>query len=387
MGSDRTRKRTGIAPVIAVFFALQVMFGILAGSAAFSPDAAAAATAPTTTDNELGSAADLAVEEPLASSGNEAPEASSPQQLAAPEAKAPQILPTFSSREIVRMTDLAAEPEELVLEALIANSELVEDDSSSEPVEAAIDETTIQSGPVEETVYSFLGVELFIDPIEFSPVRQIIQPEPEVLSLTLGALPVQVFPVVGGGSFSSSFGAPRPEGRTHKGNDIFADKMAPVIAVAPGTVVWASEEPGENCCFLKLRHDDGSETLYIHLNNDTPGTDDGLGWGLAEGIAKGTRVDAGQLVGYVGDSGNAEETPAHLHFEYHAPNSEAVDPNSVLKAAPVVTEVGAPVPLYVAATEQLPFTGPPSGWLWFAGLVLLVAGLAALGLSRRAGVG
>lgn len=51
--------------------------------------------------------------------------------------------------------------------------------------------------------------------------------------------------------------------------------------------------------------------LVHDLNNDTQhddGTysDDGEGWGIAEGLEKGTHVEAGQVIGWVGDSGNAE---------------------------------------------------------------------------------
>lgn len=232
------------------------------------------------------------------------------------------------------------------------------------------------------TGVSPLPVEALGGSISLPAAIAVRAPEAEVLSLTLAAAPVQVFPVVGGGNFSSSFGAPRPEGRTHKGNDIFAEKMTPVVAVASGTVVWASPSPGEKCCYLKIRHDDGSETLYIHLNNDTPGTDDGLGWGLAEGIALGVSVDAGELIGYVGDSGNAEGTPSHLHFEYHPPGSEAVDPNILLHAAPVATHLGAPLPIYAATVETLPFTGWDSEELPVLALMLLVMGATVLAWSR-----
>ena len=158
--------------------------------------------------------------------------------------------------------------------------------------------------------------------------------------------------------------------------------MTPVIAVAPGTVVWASPAPGEKCCYVKILHNDGSESLYLHLNNDTPGTDDGLGWGLAEGITKGARVEAGELIGYVGDSGNAEGTPPHLHFEYHPPGSEAVDPNTLLHAAPVANQVGAPLPVYAATPETLPFTGMDAEKLPVLGLMLLAMGATLLAWSR-----
>lgn len=334
MESSRARRHSGLIPLIASLVALQIMFGMMVGSAAFSPQEtseAAVDTAP---------AAAVAVE-------------STPVALA----------------EVV-------EPE--VSAAVTTLTKPVADDApirETRPPASAPDS-------VIPTGVSRLPLEALGGSITLPAAVAVRAPEAEVLSLTLAAAPVQVFPVIGGGSFSSSFGAPRPEGRTHKGNDIFAEKMTPVIAVASGTVVWVSPGPGEKCCYLKIRHDDGSETLYLHLNNDTPGTDDGLGWGLAEGIAKGVRVDAGELVGYVGDSGNAEETPPHLHFEYHPPGSDAVDPNILLHAAPVATQLGAPLPVYATTVETLPFTGLDSEELPILALMLLVMGATVLAWSR-----
>jgi murein DD-endopeptidase MepM/ murein hydrolase activator NlpD len=76
--------------------------------------------------------------------------------------------------------------------------------------------------------------------------------------------------------------------------------------------------------------------VYIHLNNDTPGTDDGANLrqhAFAAGIDKGSKVTAGQTVGFLGDSGNAEEAGAHLHFELHAPDGTVVNPYASLIAA------------------------------------------------------
>src|SRR5262249_46808155 len=79
---------------------------------------------------------------------------------------------------------------------------------------------------------------------------------------------------------------------------------------------------------------DGWEYWYIHINNDTPGTDDGANprqWRFAPGIAVGTHVKAGQFIAYMGDSGDAETTQAHLHFELHEPSGTAIDPYTSLK--------------------------------------------------------
>ena len=95
---------------------------------------------------------------------------------------------------------------------------------------------------------------------------------------------------------------------------------------------------------MSIQHDDGWESYYIHMNNDTPGTDDGLGQGIAPGIEPGVRVRAGQLIGWVGDSGNAENSGSHVHFELHKPDGTVVNPTPYVDAAFRLT---APLP-----TEQ-----------------------------------
>jgi len=137
-----------------------------------------------------------------------------------------------------------------------------------------------------------------------------------------------VFPVAGTNNFGDHFWSARGSG-DHHAVDIMANKMTPVVAVASGTVQWV----GSRCCTLRIKHDDGWSSSYIHLNNDTPGTDDGQGWGIAPGISKGTHVAAGQLIGWVGDSGNAEGTASHLHFELIDSHGVYVDPYLALRAA------------------------------------------------------
>ncbi len=141
-----------------------------------------------------------------------------------------------------------------------------------------------------------------------------------------------VFPVAGPHHYTDTWGAPRGA-RRHEGTDIMADKMVPVVAAAAGTVGWIHDERGGSCCAMALEHDDGWASWYIHLNNDTPGTDDGQGWGFADGIAAGVHVEAGQLIGFVGDSGNAEGTAPHLHFELHRPDGTRINPYPSLQAA------------------------------------------------------
>ena len=142
-----------------------------------------------------------------------------------------------------------------------------------------------------------------------------------------------VFPIIGDVEFDNTWGNPRSGGRRHIGTDILADKLMPVVAVSDGKIDWIHDGTRKTCCALGIEHDDGWVSYYIHLNNDTPGTDDADGWGFAPGIEKGTRVVAGQLIGWVGDSGNAEGTVPHIHFELHRPDGTPINPFYALEAA------------------------------------------------------
>ncbi len=134
--------------------------------------------------------------------------------------------------------------------------------------------------------------------------------------------------------FASTFGARRSGGRRHHGVDLMAPKMTQVYAAADGIVV-KMETNHLSGRYIEVEHVDGWSTRYLHLNNDTPGTDDGdAGWDLtvAPGIDVGNRVAAGQLIAWVGDSGNAEWTGSHTHFEI-AYEGRALDPYPLVKEA------------------------------------------------------
>ncbi len=146
------------------------------------------------------------------------------------------------------------------------------------------------------------------------------------------------FPVVGGTTkFYNDWHASRAGGaRAHLGTDVMAKKMTPVVAVAAGVVAWVRAKKGGECCYLAIDHESQGrrfQSRYLHLNNDTPGTDDGKKIGIAKGIRKGVKVQAGQLIGWVGDSGNAEGTAPHLHFELRDEYYRAVNPYLLLKRA------------------------------------------------------
>lgn len=111
----------------------------------------------------------------------------------------------------------------------------------------------------------------------------------------------------------------RSGGRRHEGTDIYADKGTPIVAVADG-FIRSMHAGGKGGYMLRIEHADDWETWFMHLDNDRPGTDDGGGGesaAFATGLEIGDFVEAGQVVAFVGDSGNAESGDPHVHFELH----------------------------------------------------------------------
>ena len=143
-----------------------------------------------------------------------------------------------------------------------------------------------------------------------------------------------VFPLVGPSAYSSSFGNCRDNcEREHHGNDLmtYGWKGVPVVAAHDGRIRLIRDDG--DWCNIEITGRDRWYTRYVHLNNDTPGYDDRDYECVVPGIERGTWVEAGQIIGWVGDSGNAEHTPPHLHFEIRMPSGLPVDPYRSLKAA------------------------------------------------------
>ena len=134
-----------------------------------------------------------------------------------------------------------------------------------------------------------------------------------------------LMPVVGVQSFnlSNSWGDSRDGGkRRHKGIDIFAPKGTGVVAVTDGIISYIGDQPKGGLC-LWLTTENGQSFYYAHLDR----------W--AAGLYEGMEVRSGDLLGYVGNTGNARTTPSHLHFGVND-NDEMVNPYPLLtKAVPV----------------------------------------------------
>jgi hypothetical protein len=146
--------------------------------------------------------------------------------------------------------------------------------------------------------------------------------------------PVTAFPVVGNVSYTDDFGDPRPQGR-HEGNDIMSVRHQPAIAFESGRVKkWVGSSMAT--CMLYLYGRSGMTYVYIHLNNDLGPSNDnqggchnGISW--APKLKSGEWVKRGQLVGFVGDSGDANGLQPHLHFEVRKPSGTAIDPYPYLR--------------------------------------------------------
>ena len=145
---------------------------------------------------------------------------------------------------------------------------------------------------------------------------------------TLGLPQISVFPSQGRCSFVDSWHETRSGGRLHIGVDIIGPKGLAIYAVTDGAITkmyGAESKLSGNA--LRLTAADATYFFYAHLDSFAPG------------ISVGSVVKAGQIIGYMGNTGNAGTS--HLHFEVHPGGGDAVNPYPVIKAVDAchVTEV------------------------------------------------
>lgn len=120
--------------------------------------------------------------------------------------------------------------------------------------------------------------------------------------------------------FRDTWGAPRSGGRRHRGTDVFGPMGHPVYAFTHGAIIRPSNSRLGGLG-LYLRGVDGNVYYYAHLQR------------VAPGYGPGRRVEAGELIAYNGDSGNARGGAPHVHFEMHPGGGGAVNPYPALAAA------------------------------------------------------
>ena len=173
-------------------------------------------------------------------------------------------------------------------------------------------------------------------------------------TVTSGAS-IDVFPAQGPCTFGDTYGAPRSGGRSHEGVDIIAKAGQYVYAVKAGTLTKRYlDAPGSlSGNGWRLTTADGTYFFYAHLSVFAPG------------LTVGSAVQAGQIIGLVGSTGDAL-TP-HLHFEVHPLGGASVNPTPVVKAVDgcKVSTVppqpnGVPVGVPTTTTPSTPTTIPTS---------------------------
>ena len=160
---------------------------------------------------------------------------------------------------------------------------------------------------------------------------------------------IRVFPVanVPGVHFSDDFGNVRPEGRGHAGIDIFAPLGTPALAVDDGTVRYEIDPIGGLSYYLHAK--DGTTYYGTHLSR-------------VEGGAR--TVKAGDVIGYVGNDGNAKGTPFHLHFEEHPQGGKgSADPFVELSQAPRRAASGGTGTMVLKGVLLLGGIG--AAWWWY----------------------
>lgn len=131
---------------------------------------------------------------------------------------------------------------------------------------------------------------------------------------------LRMFPVLSGYSYTDSWGAPRSQGG-HEGTDILAPRRTPLLAVTDATVDHMSRaETGLGGIRIWLRDAEGTTYYYAHME------------AIAGGLDAGDPVTAGQILGTVGNSGDARGGPTHVHFEIHPGGGAPVNPYPELRA-------------------------------------------------------
>ncbi len=141
------------------------------------------------------------------------------------------------------------------------------------------------------------------------------------------AAALDVFPTDPPCFYANSWGAARSGGRKHQGVDIITGRNKPIYAVRDGKVSKKYSGAKLAGTGIAIQIADGTYYFYAHLSS------------FAEGIRKGSKVKAGDIIGYVGSTG-ATLVP-HIHFEIHPQGGAAVDPTP-----------------YVAQVDRCGYKGP-----------------------------
>ncbi len=199
------------------------------------------------------------------------------------------------------------------------------------------------------------------------------QPAPVTLPVDTDPLiPAIAFPVLGPVSFIDDWHFERDGGaRVHEGLDFMGAAGQPLRAAFDGEIVRiVHEDTGISGVSIEIRRSDDLRAVYRHLNDDTPGTNDNAavaGFRVVPGIDEGVHVRAGQIIGYMGDTGNAVGVP-HLHFELRNPERIPGDRTPFAPYAAVVeAQQREQCSVGIGAWSTASPSAPPSAPMFIAG--------------------
>jgi len=195
------------------------------------------------------------------------------------------------------------------------------------PADSAADVLVVRAAPTSYSPTLVLPPHDEREPVRTPKVvrKPAPKPSPRVVKRASRARPVDAdlgsgayaCPVAGRRSFTDDFGDPRPGGRHHQGNDILSPRGTPIVAVIAGTIRTTYSSNGG--ISLYLHGVDGDEYFYAHNSRNVATT--------------GEHVSRGEVIAYVGNTGDAAGGPTHLHFERHPGGGAAVDPYRFLVRA------------------------------------------------------
>ncbi|MGH2712250.1 MAG: murein hydrolase activator EnvC family protein [Actinomycetota bacterium] len=231
-----------------------------------------------------------------------------------------QDLTEFSDR-LVYLDRIAQDDADLATRVAVISEELRRLETNLSRLEEEQQVITEKAEREKQTYMSKLDeAQTILEEAEFKLEQE--QAAALITSGVGGGAPGQIATVAGaalqacpapGSSFGDTFGAPRSGGRSHAGVDMMGSYGNPIYAALPGTVSFSSSSLGGNQAYVHSAG--GTYTFYAHLQSY---------------VGSSRAVSAGELIGEMGDTGNATGTP-HLHFEYH-PNGTLVNPTPFVAA-------------------------------------------------------
>jgi hypothetical protein len=169
-------------------------------------------------------------------------------------------------------------------------------------------------GDVEAAIFSYNHSHEYVADVIAKAVEYGLRAEGGASVTIVGGM---ACPVTGPLSFTDDWGDPRSGGRTHKGNDLFAPLGTPLVAIENGVISSTLDiDQGLGGISVWLRGDSGTTYYYAH--------------NTANAVVSQQRVRAGEVVAYVGNTGNARGGATHVHFEIHPGGGAAANPYATL---------------------------------------------------------